>query len=149
MPKATNTHILKTAPSRRAMLTGSGALLAGVTGFLAASGAATAAARPDAELFRLCAEIDALEDKISSFTIKGATLEEGQARDKLARPFADAQGALIAQLCDTPATTIEGIRARARTLLKWAPDWEDQKRSGYHYAMISALLRDLVGEARV
>jgi hypothetical protein len=48
---------LKTAPSRRSMLTGSGALLAGVTGFLAAMPSAAAAAESlDAELIRICSE---------------------------------------------------------------------------------------------
>jgi hypothetical protein len=135
------------APSRRALLGGTAALLAG-TVVAATTSAGTAAATPDAELIALCAEIDRLEDKIDSFTIKGATLKEEEAQDLLAQPFADEQEPLIFQLCDMPATTIEGIRARARTLVKWAPDWEN-KSSGYDSAMISALLRDLIGEARV
>jgi hypothetical protein len=131
--------------SRRAMLTGSAALLTGVTAFLATQDTAP---NPDAELIRLCAEIDALEDKLDSFTLKGATLEEEQAQDKLAQPFAAEQEPLIARLCEMPAITIEGIQARARTLVRYAPDWKN-KSGGYDGLMIAALLRDLIGEARV
>jgi hypothetical protein len=131
--------------SRRAMLTGSAALLTGVTAHMAAQ---AAPANPDAELIQLCAEIDALEDKLDSFTLKGATLEEEQAQDILAQPFADEQEPLIARLCDMPAITIEGIQARARTLVKWARDWKNN-RGGYDGLVISTLLRDLIGEARV
>lgn len=105
-------------------------------------------ANPDAELIALCAEIDALEDKLDSFTLKGATFEEEQAQDLVARPFADAQEPLIARLCDMSAITIEGIQARARTLVKYAPQWK-HNRGGYDCIMISALLRDLIGEAWV
>jgi hypothetical protein len=134
-------------PSRRALLGGTAALLAGAVVTATTIAPQNGGASPDAELIALCAEIDALEDKIDSFTIKGATIEEEEAQDKLAQPFADEQEPLIVQLCDMPATTIEGIRARARTLVKWAPDWRN-KRGGYDAAMISALLSDLIGEAR-
>jgi hypothetical protein len=139
-------------PSRRALLGGTAALLAGAV-VAATTSASTAAASPDAELIQLCAEIDRLEDEWRSLGSKpGMTEAEAAAaedkQDSQQGFYSKRQFPLIEEISKMEATTLEGMRARARTIVKWGPDiWNPAP--GVDEIMISALLRDLLGEARV
>jgi hypothetical protein len=130
--------------SRRAMLSGSAALLTGVTAFLATQDTAP---NPDAELIALCAEIDALEDRMWGNLPKMSDEEEKQ-HDAEIEPLRQKQLALIDQISDLTATTLDGFRARARTIAKWAPDLIPMPHD-YLDQMAGALIRDLIGETRV
>ena len=142
MTKANDTNTLKTAPSRRAMLTGSGALLAGVTGFLAAAaapGAVQAAESPDAELLAATSKYFEAERLLDEKYGE----EDIEYEDPLLTEISDSVETII----NARASTLEGHRARARAITFYHPSLIDTQRAqGGDEAMIAALLRDLVGE---
>jgi hypothetical protein len=98
---------------------------------------------PDAELIRLCTEIDRIEDQWLSTLPVG-----GDIPDTVAAGISAQQEPLIEQICDMTASTLDGMRARARTIVKWAPDLVSMPHDAAD-DMVAALLRDLIGEARV
>lgn len=58
--------------------------------------------------------------------------------------------ALLIQLCRRRATSLRGIAARVRTLLRYAPEcFELQEADGYDELLIAALLRDLALVLRI
>jgi hypothetical protein len=95
---------------------------------------------PDAELIALCAEIDKLEDKINSFPHE--TLRDEEASAILVQRLKDQQDPLIDMICNMTATTLEGLQARARTIIKWAPDMLDNPHD-IAEMMVATLLQDL------
>ncbi len=108
---------------------------------------------PDAELMWLCAEIDRLEDEwLSLYAKPGATQEEAIAAEDRADAARDGffarQAPLIERIGAMTATTLEGLKARARTIVKWAPDALGKPKMDAGELMIAALLRDLVAESR-
>ena len=115
---------------------------------------AVASTNPDAELLAVLAEFDALEAAIypkPDPTAGLATLEEEQAWDDQVRPLHARQDALLERLCELETHTLEGFRARARTLLGWAElfmrDLQNDAAAGYWpQRMQIAFYRDLVGE---
>ena len=149
-----------TAPSRRqfgasALAAAVGAAFAGAVVFPDAGDAASAAASPDADLIRLCAECDALQVRMDALyaaphpdnlsNAQHVALEK--ARDVLEKPLADAQDPLLERICELRATTPQGHAARARTLLGWDKDpcWTDD--ACWNSQLIGAIVRDLVGAA--
>jgi hypothetical protein len=116
----------------------------------------------DAELIQLCAEIDRLEDEWLALGSKpGMTNADAQAaedKQDSQRGFCtDRQYPLIDKILEMRATTLDGLQARARTIVKWAPNLFTVKAgpgTPFNPAatgdelMVAALLRDLIGEAR-
>jgi hypothetical protein len=139
MTKATNTHTLKSAPSRRAMLTGSGALLAGVTGFLAATAipSAAAASSPDAELIRICAE------HIENMNAYNNDLSDTESDEN---PLWDAYERTRDAIDDAQPKTIAGMLAKARAAKAEAldPDGEeraDGRAAAWSWDIVNDLIR--------
>jgi hypothetical protein len=111
-------------------------------------------ASPDAELIRLCAECDALQDQIDAmYAVRdehlshAETLALEKARDIAQEPFMDAQDPLLHRICETRATTPQGHAARARTLLAWDKDPCWTHDGCWNSQLIGAIVRDLVGAA--
>ena len=104
-----------------------------------------APAHPDAELLALCAEFDAWEHRFLATDFKAendtpaafaAQMEQERCRD--------AQDSLVDRMCDLRAVTLEGQRARARSLLLWDPELMEPfcPDAGDH--LIAAIVRDLL-----
>jgi hypothetical protein len=138
--------------SRRAMLAGSGALLTGVTAFLAVL--VSQAAGPDAELIQLCSQIDVLEHaRLATFTGGAAPMVQcSPEHDALLDGVANQQEVLADRIAEILPQTLEGFRAVARSIVLWAPDMANDsfgELGGLHGVLNSALLRGLIGEARL
>lgn len=120
---------------------------------LFAAAAPVAAAGDDAELLSLLSEFDGWEHRYQA-TYNGAHTVEAEDAGESARNFCHAEQAkLIDRICALHAVTLDGMRARARTLLLWAPLDEGPAEevaaaSGYPFdwRMRAALLRDLTEE---
>jgi hypothetical protein len=139
MNKAIDTHTLRSEPP---LMSGKTAMaLLGTVDQI--SRKAMPASHPDAELIRLCTEIDRIEDQWLSTLPVG-----GDIPDTVAAGISAQQEPLIEQICDMTASTLNGMRARARTIVKWAPDLVSMSHDAAD-DMVAALLRDLIGEARV
>lgn len=120
-PMSAAVRTLKSVPPRRAFLSGSSAMLAGITAFLAVPGASVAAANPDAELIATCAEYHRALDVTTEFY---ATAPEPSWESKVAhdvwtseeRRLRVSQASAYHQACDMPARTLKGIVSKARVL---------------------------------
>ena len=144
----TVTQAADTAPTRRGIL--SGLALAGAGLLVAAS--ARAADHPDAALLAACARFDALELQIWPPEGRGCmTIAEEDAWAARVQPLEDEQAALLGEVCALRAQTLEGVQARARSLLLWSSDIADDIESGdgdhlyWDHRMVAALVRDLAG----
>jgi hypothetical protein len=129
------------AGSRRAFLQGAGAVAA-VAGSAAA---VVAAGQPDCRLIALCDEFDQLQARWLTIFDLGA----GEVRTPpiLADALAEIEGEqeqLLDKILTERATTLEGFRARAATLLRFDLDFlnPDETR-GWNGKMSAALVRDL------
>ena len=105
---------------------------------------------PDAELLAVVAEFDALERQIFPEP-PPATLAEEEVWEVWAEPLMARRRACLDRLCELETHTLEGFRARARSLLAYddrhIPELEKQASKGYwSYRMQLALIRDLSGE---
>lgn len=159
MPQATHTHITGglATPSRRHLVGGS--ILAALSG--AAFGSAVmlpdpgeappALVNPDAELIGLCAECDALQDRIdATYVVPSGGLTRAQelarekARDIVQEPLRAAQDPLLDRICTLRATTAQGRAARARTLLSWDKDPCWTHDGCWNSQLIGAIVRDTV-----
>ena len=148
-----------TVPSRRQL---GGATLAALCGAAFAGAivlpdpgeAFPAAASPDAELIRLCAECDALQGQVDAVWAEDKThlsvpeqIAIEHIRDAAQQPLLERMDPILERICTLRATTPQGHAARARTLLMWDKDpcwveaecWNDQ--------LIGAIVRDLVRAA--
>ena len=136
-----------TCTSRRGLLSGVGlAALAGAA--LAIATPSAASAHPNAELLAALAEFDALERQIFPDP-PPATIEE-EVWEVWAEPLMARRRACLDRLCEMETHTLEGFRARARSLLAWddrhMPELEKQAAQGFwSYRMQLALLGDLAG----
>ena len=150
---ATHAHSTPTAasgePTRRRLMSAlSGAAFAGTALVIAAPSAE--AASPDAELLAVLAEHVALERQI--FPEHGpATIEEEEIWEVAVEPLQIRKSACLNCLCEMETHTLEGFRARARTLLVWNAEFigglERDAAAGYvTERMLLALFRGLVGE---
>ena len=95
--------------------------------------APTAKPGPDAALIAACAAFDALERKAAALSD-----DEEQAADAISEQMTP----LFYTICDTRATTLAGMRARAATLNLLAPDVISGGDGAD--ALIAAMLRDLI-----
>ena len=133
---------------RRLMCAISGATFAGTALVIAAPPAE--AASPDAELLAVLAEHVALEKQI--FPEHGpATIEEEEIWEVAVEPLQIRKSDCLNRLCEMETHTLEGFRARARTLLVWNNEFmrglEQDAAAGYvTERMLLALFRGLVGE---
>jgi hypothetical protein len=117
-PMSAAGQTLKSTPPRRAFLSGSGALLAGVTGFLAAPGASSAVATPDADVIRLSAEYYRLEQAWRGALMSFPDTIQGD-RDSAAllTPIRDRQNEIADMIEGMPSPqTLAGFQALARGL---------------------------------
>ena len=99
----------------------------------------------DAELITACEQHDMLErQSLATFDAIADEME----RDAAQAPIKAAQEPLLDSICDLPATTPEGHRARARSLALW--DLDLMRRgagSCPNDRMVAAMVRDLIGGA--
>jgi hypothetical protein len=149
MPKAT-----QPTTTRRRLCGGSAALLA-IAGFVPAAAAVVApatAAHPDAELLDLLSRFDALERQVAgSYSTGGEqTPAAWNVAEATRNTWQAKQVTLLASICATPAQTLDGLRARAASLVLWDADAHarvvsgDDKGDYWDDRMEGALLRDLV-----
>ena len=156
--------------TRRAML-GSAAgftVLAGIAAAAIAkpdnlSGTPPALRGDDAAMLALCERFLQLEAQVAAtydreralhdtLEVRGASHEELRALEKRGdlerEPWHDEQRALLADLSEMSAVTLEGQRARARVLMTW---YNMRQDGAAHVGMdgedILPLFRDLLGEA--
>jgi hypothetical protein len=141
MSQATNDY---NTPTRRSALGfGAAAIVAGL-----ATPAIAGGPDPDGELIALCAEFDALERGIKAYYPGGAKYILCDAeRDNATAPLDQEQRGLIDRMCELRASTLNGIRARARTLVLWAADEAEGaecKSNCLDDRMRAAISRDLI-----
>ncbi len=96
---------------------------------------------PDAELLAVCAEFDAMEHR------RNAMFDDDTLTDEANAAIREEQAPLVDRLCEMQAITIEGMRARARSLVLY-DDAVMERHSVYtNDRIVAAVLRDLIGEA--
>ena len=109
---------------------------------------ASAGAHPDAELIAACAAFDALERKCNAtFGGPDRTLEEDLRADEERNSIYVAQEPHLDRIMELRATTIDGFRAKARSLaledLELLKDGPGDRRD----CLIASLVQDLIREA--
>ena len=114
------------------------------------SAAMTAAS--DDHLIAACRALDDLERRVDAFNDPGSPsyIEDDAVRDDAIDPIEAEQVSLIDRICVTKALTMEGARARARSLLlrhKAIDPSSDALAAGRPWSdrMVAAALRDLLG----
>ena len=105
----------------------------------------------DAELLAMIARFDAIERHI--WGPEGPdTIAEEEAWQAANKPLEAEQKALLQRICSTPTYTMEGLQARARSLLLWDAGAQFEADGPDDYpddCMVTAILRGLAGEVRV
>ncbi len=120
---------------------------------LAIAAPSAASDNPDAELLAVLAEFDALEKQI--FPNPGpATIEEEEVWEVWAEPLMVRRKDCLDRLCEMETRTLEGFRARVRSLLAWndrlMPELEKGASDGFWAPRMQlALFRGLAGERAV
>jgi hypothetical protein len=103
----------------------------------------------DAELLALCEQFDELTRERSSLFEGENRLDDQDARDAALDALTARGRPLVERLCATRAVTVEGIRAKARSLALWEPDslhptgerfWDED--------LMASILADLLGSAQ-
>src|SRR5205085_2014995 len=107
------------------------------------------AAGPDAELIALCAQFDTGERQYLAIYEQVA---DDDAADRAAAPIRAAQRLLLNRICAIRATTLEGFRARIRTVMledqELDPTAEAETGEWYfNVRLMAVLLRDLAFDA--
>ena len=136
MPKA-DTH---PTPSRRMALRYGG--LAALAGLITPAIASAAPSGGDIDLIAACAQFDAMERQLQALSED----EYAEAHEAIQA----AQLPLLERICAATCTTMEGLRARVRTIALWeaeAPTFAPNE-AYWNSRMFHALLRDLSGEVR-
>jgi hypothetical protein len=132
-------------PHRREILAGTAAL----AGAAATPAASVAAATPnrDSRLIALCAEFDRLERRIGVLFDARDDTQGNDAFDATIEPIYAQQAALLPEITVLRATTLEGLAARARTMmledLELRPD-EMVASEFVNERLLGLVLRDLV-----
>ncbi|MDI3307686.1 MAG: hypothetical protein QJR07_11355 [Acetobacteraceae bacterium] len=131
-------------PSRRALLAAAAALpVAGIP-------AARTAVSPDAELLRLCAEMDEVRAVMDPLEIEynDTRVSDPRYRElaELLREPTARWRALFDQVAQTPARTLGGMQAKAKVLRKQWNFWADGSpmHEDPHDEMVWGLLNDLL-----
>ena len=109
-------------PTRRRLMSAlSGAAFAGTA--LAIAAPSAEAASPDAELLAVLAEHVALEGQIYPQPAPATIAEEEEVWEAWAEPLMVRRQACLDRMCEVTTHTLEGFRARARTLLVWNDEY--------------------------
>ena len=137
MSKAVNLH----TASRRGLLAVSSAVLA-LSGVAVA---ASAAQNPDAELIRVCQQF--AEAEFADWYLYVTTDDREIERQSEDTPV---DWATVRQIEAMPATTLEGVRAKALALAAWDRDAYDSSTDDNQAftGLLASLLRDLAAPAR-
>jgi hypothetical protein len=114
----------------------------------AAPSAPIGANGPDAELIALCATFDDLSRQFDGLHVGPNRIEDDEIRDVALDPIERQQKPLIDAICIRRAVTPDGISAKARSLIVWAPDWL-QPNPFWDERLIASILADLTGSAAV
>ncbi|MGI4795066.1 MAG: hypothetical protein ACRYG8_13525 [Janthinobacterium lividum] len=96
---------------------------------------------PDAGLLAVCAEFDAVEHR------RNAMFDDDTLTDKANASIREEQAPLVDRLCELQAVTIEGMRARARSLVLYDDAVMERHTIYTNDRIVAAVLRDLIGEA--
>ncbi len=99
----------------------------------------------DAELIKLCAEFDRLEHACDALFEGVETVEQERKSDRLSEPLREQQDTLAERIIAHRATTIEGFRARARSVAIWDKQFTGGWHEGVHCSIAHSILRDLLG----
>ncbi len=133
----------RAATSRRSLFAGVPAVL--LAGAVAAP-ALAAAAHPDAELIRLCAEFDALEIQHETLFEGSTRIDDDEERGVALEPIETAQKALLDRICHLPICTLDGARALASTYFLYIGKQGDQPPTPYWDQRFErAIVHGLVG----
>lgn len=137
MSKAINIH----TASRRGLLAASSAVLA----LSGAAVAAPVAQNPDAELIRICQQF--AEAEFADWYLYVTTDDREIERQSEDTPV---DWATVRQIEAMPATTLEGVRAKALACAAWDRDAYDSSADGHQAftGLAASLLRDLAAPAR-
>ena len=119
-------------------------LLAGAAG-LAPMTALSAPSHPDAAVLAACAAFDELEMAyIASFNGELDDTPEGVAAVEERERIHDAQRLVLDRICGQPATTLAGVRAKARSLVLWDEEAIEDDATYFNDRLRTSLLRDLL-----
>ncbi len=112
-------------------------------------GTAQVSGHPDADLIAACEAFDELEHEyiVSAKMSDGDTPEAHTAETDLDR-IAELQSPIVARMFELKAVTPEGMAARARSLVLWAPHLVAPGTGDTGAVLVHAVLRDLIGEAQ-
>jgi hypothetical protein len=133
----------QTTTRRAALMAPGAALLSAV-----AIAAAVAPAGPDAGLIADCHAFIAWEHRVLALYTGPGKIEEGDERDAAEDTLQIHQRPLLDRICATPATTLEGARAKGAALATWAPDHLKPPTQCWDERLLASLLADLIGEDR-
>ncbi|MGI4943469.1 MAG: hypothetical protein ACRYHQ_23370, partial [Janthinobacterium lividum] len=100
-----------------------------------------AAPDPDAALLTVCAAFDAVERR------RNAMFDDDTLTDEANAAIWEEQAPLVDRLCELQAVTIEGMRARARSLALYDDAMMERRTVYTNDRLVAAVLRDLIGEA--
>ena len=112
-----------------------------------ANNSTTELSNPDTRLIDACEAFCAAEAAYRSFFSDGATpIDDDDARHAAQRPYRELQEALMEIIGDDDrrATTLEGMRARARAAVAWA-EGDGMSLEGESHEIVACLLNDLLG----
>lgn len=98
---------------------------------------------PDLELLLLCQSFCILEEQVDALT---AAIPNEEEKNAAIRPLENKQSDMLGRIYQIQATTIDGHVARARAAVAWAPDLLGEGEGATHMVILTALLRDLLGE---
>lgn len=134
---------MTTTPTRRTALRGSLAAIAAGLAVPWRSHAATTLPDADAELIRLCAEFDRVERSRIALHEGDTQIEDDDERDLAMAPLNDQQDEMAPLIWDTQASTLEGVRAKARSFALSYPEFLEDDDS-WDKEFIASILRDLL-----
>ncbi|MGI4797511.1 MAG: hypothetical protein ACRYG8_26380 [Janthinobacterium lividum] len=96
---------------------------------------------PDTALLAVCAEFDAVERR------RSAMFDDDTLTDEANAAIREEQAPLVDRLCDLQAVTIEGMRARARSLVLYDDAVMERHTVYTNDRLVAAVLRDLIEDA--
>lgn len=96
--------------------------------------------KPDAALLAVCAEFDAVEHR------RNAMFDDDTLTDEANASIREEQAPLVDRLCELQAVTIEGMRARARSLVLYDDAVMERHTVYTNNRIVAAVLRDLIGK---
>jgi hypothetical protein len=104
---------------------------------------------PDAALIAICAELIRLCDRnVQLERLLDEEYSDGRDIPPNGPIMAEINGNME-QISTIPATTLEGLKARAKAIDTYAPDLKSADLGGPAKKMVAAMLRDLTGEVQV